>query len=335
MPTIKDIALACGVSTATVSQVLHNGRRPVHPLTRERVIQVARALDYYPNAVAQGLARKRMNTIGLVFLHHENAEQTNPYLIMILNGVLNVSARRRQNTMLFTVKDWEAAENLPEIGSGRCDGVLLLVPPTVCALPERLQRRKVPFVIVNAPSDLQDVSSVDTDNIAAARTMTEHLLQLGHRRIAFVRGAYDLQFSFVHERHEGYRQAMMAAGVYDLARGNSEYEDAVTFNSSVSGGPTAFFCCHDAGALKLMENYQRRGIRVPEDVSIVGFDDISEARASQPSLTTMRQPAAQIGEDAAEKLLSLLDGSTEPSHREVLSAELIVRQSSAPPRAGA
>ena len=334
MPTIKEVAEACGVSQATVSQVLNNGSRPVRSETREHVLRTARALDYQPSAVARGLARKRMNTIGLAFLHSDGFTNENPFLMMVLDGVLSVSTRRKQSTMLCTINHWETAERLPELSDGRCDGVLLLVPPMECAALNTLKQRKVPLIVVNGKPQSEGVSWIDVDNTRAAREMTEYLLRLGHRRIAFVRGSYNLLFSFVHERQEGYRQAMTAAGLYDPALSHFSSEQALALELSAPERPTALFCAYDALALPVMEVLQSRGIDVPADVSVVGFDDIPAAGAGQPALTTMRQPTKNIGGHAAEMLLALIAGTEKTGRQETLSAEFVLRQSAAPPPSG-
>lgn len=331
MPTIKEVAEACGVSQATVSQVLNGGSRPVRAQTREHVLRTAHALDYQPSAVARGLAQKRMNTIGLAFFHSEDSADSNTFLMTLLDGVLSVNTRLKQTTMLCTINRWETAGRLPELSDGRCDGVLLLVPPMDCPALGVLKQRKVPFVVVNGKPRTEGASWIDVDNTRAARVMTEYLLRLGHRRIAFVRGSYNLLFSFVHERAEGYRQAMTAAGLYDPALLDFSTSQAQALALSDPGRPTALFCAYDAVALPVMGVLQSRSIRVPEDVSVVGFDDIPAAGAGPPPLTTMRQPTTQIGGQAAEMLWALITGAEEPVRQETLSAEFVLRRSAAPP----
>ena len=329
--TIKDVAEASGVCQATVSQVLNNGGRPVHPDTRERVMQAVRALDYRPSAVARGLARKRMNTIGLGFQHVGLGGTQNIFMTTVLDGVLSVSTQRRQNTMLCTFRGWEAAETLPDLSDGRCDGVLLLIPPMESPVPRLLRERKVPIVVVNAQSPFNEVPSIDVDNVSAAREMTEYLLGLGHRRIAFLLSKYNLDYSFAHERLQGYREAMTAAGVYDPALEDTSFPDSLALDLTGPNRPTAIFCCYDAYALTLMDTLKARGIRVPEDMSVVGFDDIPTATASKPGLTTVRQPMNTLGERAAEMLLDLIEGKPAPAHHQLLSTELVIRDSAAPP----
>lgn len=332
MPTIKDVALACGLSPATVSQVLNNGGRPVHPDTRARVLQAALALDYRPNAVARGLVKKRMNTIGLVLIHSYLPSHTNPFLTTILDGILAVNTRCRQNTTLCTISRWEQAEeHLPDLCDGRCDGVLVIVPPADLGLTRILLQRKMPFVLVNALDSSGEASSVDIDNIEAAYRMTEYLLQLGHRRIAFSYEPNESAFAFVREREEGYRRAMVARGLYDPALCGLSCAQVVNSDSLARLRPTAVFCAYDALALNLILELQRQGVHVPDDVSVAGFDDIPSISMGLPGLTTVRQPMTQIGEVATEMLLELIEGTATPGRRVILPTELVLRQSTASP----
>lgn len=336
MTTIRDIAKASGVSVATVSQVLSNGGRPVHPQTRERVVSAAQSLEYRPNAVARGLVRKRMDTIGLVFLHGDIAAHSNPFLLGVLDGVLSVSTRQDRRTMLCTLPSWEAVgEHVSELSDGRCDGVLLLVPPAGCPLVTQLQRRKVPFVVVNGGDSFGEIPHVDVDNVRAAFEMTQYLLSLGHRRIGFVHRRTDWDFPFAAERQQGYREAMCAAGCYDPALARFDADELMPLDLAARGRPTALFCCFDALALTVLDALRQQGVRVPEEVSVAGFDDIPGAATSLPGLTTMRQPMTKIGEQAAETLLAFIDGKTEVKPFTLLATELISRQSTAPPPAGA
>ena len=332
MSTIRDVARISGVSIATVSQVLNNGGRPVSKLTRERVQQAAQQLEYRPNALARGLISKRMNTIGLVLLHARLSSQTNPFLTSVLDGVLSINTLRKQTTTLYTITRWEqTAEHLSSICDRRCDGVILVVPPMDCVLPNALSQAKLPYVIASGNDPSSQASSVDIDNVSAASQMTEYLLRLGHRRIAFVHQEQEWVFRFVQERHQGYRKTMESWGVYDPAFANLSSREALAAAQSDTPRPTALFCAYDANALELIRLLQQCGVRVPEDISVVGFDDIPSASLSWPALTTVHQPAVRIGERAAEMLLDLIDGTGQLGQHETLTTELAVRRSAAPP----
>ncbi len=351
MTTIKDIARLSRVSPATVSNALNNSR-PVNPRTRERILQAVRQTNYHPSAVGRGLVGKRMNTLGVVFRHSDAHFQFNQYLVAILEGVLAVAAQRNQNTMLFTSYSWTHDGNLlPMICDGRTDGVLLIVPPIDDHLGPALKKENVPFVLVGSHSDDKDVSSVDVDNVAAARSLVGYLFDQGHRRIALLNFKSPLRFTFSSERIAGYRGAHEERGFdvdetliasYDSLDDSPEsgysslrIELRALMSRAPTDRPTALFCIHDRAAVAAMQALEGLGLRVPEHVSVVGFDDT--AASTSPPLTTIHQPFRQIGVRATQILLDEVDAGTTGdgvalTRREFLSAELIVRQSVSAPR---
>ena len=332
MPGIVDVAKASGVSPATVSQVLGGGKRPVRAATRARVLEVAQTLGYQPNAIARGLVKKRMNTLGVVIQHSAVAAHTNPTLASILDGILAVATRRHQYVTLVTYASWqEVQEGLPTLTDGRCDGVLLVVPPDSVAFSSALVESKMPFVLVGAHSADPRVSCVDIDNIAAAGKAVAYLLEQGHRRIAFfsdVEGAHQ----FVDERIIGYRQALAAAGVpldpsLIATKVRLEQDLMALMERPPDVRPTALFCATDACALSVLHHLAERGLRVPQDLSVAGFDDIFAAATSRPPLTTVRQATALAGERAAELLLARINGAQEAGIKICLPTELVIRSS--------
>jgi DNA-binding LacI/PurR family transcriptional regulator len=251
MPTIKDVARASGVCPATVSQVLHNGRRPVHALTRERVIKAARELDYRPNAIARGLARKRMNTVGVVFLHDSGNPNANPFLISVLSGILAVNTARNQQTTLCTMSGWDnSLDHLSDLCDGRCDGIIILVPPSESPLVDALRKRNVPLAIVSGNSLHENTCEVDIDHAGGAYAMTMFLLEEGHRRISFVYEPYHLDFAFLKKRRAGSRQAVADFGLSADAFTEITEDQAAEIAAIPSAiRPTAYFCSHDSLAL--------------------------------------------------------------------------------------
>lgn len=320
----------CGVSPATVSQVLGGGKRPVSEQTRQRVIHAARTLGYRPNAIARGLVKKRMNTLGVVIQHAAEAAHTNPALGAILDGILAVGTRRHQHITLVTYRSWEEAQDaVPSLSDGRCDGLLLVVPPQDHALLEGLIERGLPFVIIGAHSDDERVPYIDVDNVLSAERVTRYLLEQGHRQIALLS---DIQgtHQFVAERVNGYRRALEAAGVSPdssliAMRQNVATSLAALIHHPVR--PTALFCVTDACALSALHHLSVQGLRVPEDISVAGFDDIPAAAVSHPPLTTLRQPMALAGELAAEMLLTRIGNLPLEAEKICLPTELIVRAS--------
>jgi LacI family repressor for deo operon, udp, cdd, tsx, nupC, and nupG len=208
-----------------------------------------------------------------------------------------------------------------------------MTPPEDSPLPAALLSQKVPCVLIAAQDPAGQAPSVDVDNFRAAFQMTNTLLQIGHRRIAYVRDPHtdESVTSFARERHAGYCQALSVAGVYDPTMSDLAGETAAILALRSAEPPTAFFCLYDGLALRLLEQLERLGIRVPHQVSVAGFDDIPQAALSRPALSTVRQPIDQLGKRATEMLLGLIDGVIPPGHRELLPTELVLRDSAAPP----
>jgi len=337
--TLRDVAAKVGVSPGTVSVVL-NGTRSgtrVSEAMKGRIRSAARELGYHPNAVARGLSRRRMDTVGVVF-PAPSRNEVNLYYTPILNGILEVATERGQYTTLCTAEKWsDIEENLPMYCDGRCDGLLLIGPPAASPISAALTRRRIPFVLINDTSSDEGVSLVDVDNVDGAFQMTRFLLEEGHRRIAFVQG--DTQMSSAALRLEGFRRAYHCAGLtpieslilpgyywrqagYDAAR--------QLMGLPTAARPTAIFCAGDDIAFGALDALHELSLRVPEDVSVGGFDDLLTAALSQPPLTTVRQPHFRIGRMAAEILLNhIRTGSG--CRKEVLPLELVVRASVAPP----
>lgn len=335
MPTIKDVAKLCGVSAATVSYVLNNGPRTVRPQTRDRVLQAIEQLNYYPNAVARGLQRKRMDTFGVVLPQSGLSPLGNPYFFPILDGIFEAAMRHHQNTTLFTGTLWlNAQTSLPAYCDGRCDGLLLFAPPMHSDIVPALMAKGVPFVLIGDNGERPDVTSVDVDNVAAAREMTNHLLDHGHRRIALLGGGEHIRSTT--QRLLGYRQALEARGIsFDeslVSSGGynqkSGYERGLILRQLRSAArPTALFCGNDLIALGVLKAFAEIGLRVPEEISIVGFDDVDAAAQTEPPLTTVRQPLRLVGERATELLYALIHENAEPGQKELLPTELVIRHS--------
>lgn len=343
--SIYEVAEEANVSIATVSRVLSGGQSArVAPATEKRVREAARHLDYHPSGVARGLARGRMNTVGLVLYYEQPSVTSDSYLGPCLDGILAAHKRRRQNTVLFTESSWaEALEHLPSYCNGYCDGLLLLVPRTDSAIVEALQRRTIPFLLVGDSRDAPGLTCADVDNVGAARDAVRHLLDLGHRRVAAFCGS-DV-FTSSAQRLAGYQQAHAEAGITPdprLVLPDSYFDAPTTGYGNLcrvldlprSERPTAVFCFNDTIAFGALRAARDRGVPVPEQMSVIGFDDVPAAALSQPALTTVRQPIHDLGERAAELLLARINGAA-AGERELLPAELVIRATTAPPLGGA
>ena len=312
-PTLADVARAAGVSQMAASSALNGGRRGsarVSAETRERVLAVARQMDYRPNASARALANRRTNAIGIVtnFL----GDEPNLYFLEVFSGVIQGATAAEQTTSVFTVNSWEEAPTrIPALCDGRVDGLILLAPRLpddgAAWLPPH-----TPLVSVHAEQSVNGAVNVDSDNERGAFEMVRHMLALGHRRILHVGGPAGQ--SGADQRAAGYLHALAEAGVQpppgDIVRAPWTADggrDAMQTWLRKHGGeplPEAVFGGNDAIALGCIQALQARGLRVPEDVSITGYDHTLMARALQ--MATVRQPLHEMGRRAVEVLLECI-----------------------------
>ncbi|BDI28589.1 LacI family transcriptional regulator [Capsulimonas corticalis] len=340
MATIRDVATACGVSPSVVSYVINNNR-PVAPKTRKKILLAMEEMDYFPSAIARGLSRKRMNLIGVIFSRIYSTPLTNPFFGPILDTIVATAMDREQCTAFLTWPTWEEiAANHAVFCDGRFDGLILLAPDLNSQIVPILQRRRMRFVVAAQTVPEEGVASIDIDNTAAAHSVVRHLLSLGHRRIAMLSG--DLFSAGMDARVRGYRDALQNAGV----AANENLIVAVSYQMQslpqdvsrilalpAAERPTAIFFGNDELALAGIEQIRSLGLSVPDDISVVGFDDITAAATANPPLTTVRQPLGAFGTASIGTLLDHLDcAERAPANLDILPAELIVRQSTGPCR---
>jgi LacI family transcriptional regulator len=335
MATIRDVAKESKVSVATVSYVINNGPRPVRPETRQRVLAAMSRLDYHPNAMARGLVRRRMDTLGVLFgMVESSVVVTNPFAAGVLQGIFTAAAADGYNVTLFT-KGWSDARlSAPALRDRRTDGIIAVAPATDSDAVAALAGMDLPLVAISFPAEPLGVPSVDVDNYRGARLAAEHFLSLGHTRIAHLTGNHNL--ASAQQRVEGFRAALAAAGVAcppeylvpGLYSARDAHENARRL-LSLSRPPSAIFAGNDSIAVAVMEVAHDLGIAVPRQLSVVGFDDIPAARQVTPPLTTIRQPLTQIGETATRLLVARVEGRPVPPTTHLLEPELIVRGSTA------
>lgn len=340
--SIREVAREANVSLSTVSKVLNakpNAKFTV--ATRERVVAAAKRVGYHPNAIARGLSRKRMETIGLIMAYDQASVTTDPYLGACLDGVLHISKQRRQKTVIFTEDSWEETlPSLPSYCDGHCDGLLLIIPRTHSEIIPALEARKdVPFVLVGDSPESDTLTSVDVDNVGGAAEAVAYLVSLGHRKIAALCGNPELRSNM--QRLEGYCQGLDSAGVsyrpdYIF---EGEYHPQSGFDNAVNllgrfpdpaDRPTALFCFNDAIARGACDALAEVGVSVPNAMSVVGFDDSVSAVSKMPHITTMRQDVRRVGARAAGLLLDMIDDTSRRGSHLLVPAELIVRGTTAP-----
>ncbi|WP_104168008.1 LacI family DNA-binding transcriptional regulator [Arthrobacter sp. SX1312] len=326
--TISAIAAAAGVSIPTVSRVL-NGRSDVAPATRERVEVLLREYGYR----RRGAGRPAPS--GLVDLVFNDLDS--PWAVEIIRGVeesLNaeglsvvVSAIHRRGGSDSTRK-W-----LDTLGARASDGAILVTTDLDSFLHAELQRLNLPLVVVD-PAGVPDleVPTIGATNWTGAVTATEHLLQHNHRRVGFVAGRPGLWCS--RARLDGYRAGLDAAGIaFDpelVIGGDFDYASGFAAGTELltqSDRPTAIFAASDQMALGVYEAARQQGLRIPDDLSVIGFDDLPEAGWASPPLTTVRQPLSEMGSLAARTLVRLIRGGAVESPRIELSTRLVQRSS--------
>lgn len=332
--TIDDVAALAGVSIKTVSRVLNNEPH-VREATRERVRGAAETLGYQPNFAARALAGSRSYLIGLYF-----DNRSTDYISAFQFGAMD-ACRHAGFHLVVEHIDSDAPETAEELrallATVRLDGVIL-TPPVVdkVALLDILDAAGVPYIRIAPAHDPERSPRVRVDDRGAARQVTRHLINLGHRRIAFVRGHPD--HSAAEERLAGFRDAMRMAGLPDapdlLVDGDFSFEAGLAAAEhllSLAQPPTAVFAANDPTAAGVISVANRRGLHLPDDLSVAGFDDSPIAQIVWPPLTTVRQPITRMAAEAAGMLVSSARAAENDRDR-LLDVELVIRGSTAPPR---
>jgi len=324
--TIKDIAKKTGVSYATVSRAL-NGRPGVNEGTRELVLEEAKKMGYQPNAIARGLVLKYTHTLALVI-----PDITNPFFPEIARGVEDEAALLGYSVFLCNT-NWDVEKEklyLKTLQEKRVDGIIL--HPAFHVDEDHYSYFNVPVVLLNRIPTVGSYSSIEVDSVRGGFLATKHLIEAGYKKLAFI-GGNESSFSNA-ERKEGFRLALNkykieadeSLIVNGAFRSKSGYD---IMQQMIRSGniPDAVFAGNDVIALGVLQCAQEQGLRVPEDIGIIGFDDIPYADLPQVQLTTIAQPKYQMGKYAIELLLKeLKDNSKREIKRIVLEPELIVRK---------
>jgi LacI family transcriptional regulator len=332
-PTLEEVARLAGVSRSTVSRVINN-RPNVRPETREKVWHSIRESGYQPHAVARSLVTNRTRVITVIIPEAVNTLFSDPFFPLLLRGATDACNARQYHLMLslFTA----SAERHEMYGrvlySGLVDGVIVASSPLDDPLIPDLQEDQIPFVSIGRYPD-EGVHYVDVDNVAGARMATEHLIRLGHRRIAAITGPLGTVAG--QDRLRGYRQALEGRRipVQDelIVEGDfTEGSGCAAAQQLLSVSPSAIFAASDMMAIGALRAVRDAGLHVPQDIALVGFDDVPTASVIEPALTTVRQPIERLGSMGVEILLDLLDNEQDaasPTQRIVLPTELVVRAS--------
>ena len=325
-PTSWDVAKLAGVSRSTVSFVLNNTPDiKISEETRKRVLEAVKALDYKPNAIARSLAKQKTEVIAFFVL-----DIVNPVFPNMARGIEDV-ARHNGYTLFLCNTDGKSLRELRYMNTmleRRVDGIIVgaLTNEEISRIAKE---RNVPLVILEHPR-LPEHDVVYADNIAGSYESVTHLIELGHKRIAHI--TINPESIIVQERIEGYKKALANAGIpFDekllkIFYGKVEEEVAIDELFSLSDPPTAIFAFSDFMAIQIMKILIKRGIKIPEDVSIVGFDD-TLASLTIPALTTVAQPFYEMGAKAAEILIERLKNPDLPIQNIKLPTKLVIRES--------
>lgn len=308
--TIQDIARLAGVSKATVSRVI-NQKANVDPATRERVLRIINEKGFVPSITASGLAGGKSRLIGVL-----SPPLTWPFVPEIMRGVAEVMDASSYEIVLYSINPQRSHGDALDriIGMRLTSGLLVILPGQLTRHLTDLRDHGLPIVVIDDQGPLIDLPWVGIDNRKSAYQATRHLIELGHRRIAHIEGPPDFRVTI--ERRGGYKQALLEAGITPDPRlmlsGNFVLEGGqdcaeTLFSLDAGERPTAIFSANDYMAYGVMEAATRRGIRIPEDLALVGFDDTLLSAYIKPTLTTVSQPFYEMGNTAVELLLSYVD----------------------------
>jgi len=327
--SIYDIAKKAGVSPSTVSRALEDHPR-IGASTRKRIQELAREMDYVPSTVAKSLAANKTWTIGMVL-----ATITDPFMGRVVEGVESVAIEVGFNVFISTSQNDRQREiaAIKMLQKRRVDGVIVIASHLFNQYPRFYGRSKVPIVIINEQKPGESMHFVTVDDEHGAQIAVDHLLALGHYRIGYV-GITNRPQSNQH-RFKGYQNALEAKGIAvdpALIFTAHTIEDHAKVGEAsleplLAAGATAVFCYNDTTAIGLLAACYKRGISVPENLSITGFDDIDMAAYTMPPLTTIRQPRFELGQLAMRMLLALL--SDQLPENQIVPGELVVRQTTA------
>jgi LacI family transcriptional regulator len=331
--TIIDVAAEANVSYGTVSRVINNDVH-VKQETRDRVLQTMQRLGYVANRQARSLAGGRTNSIGVLV-----PDLGTGYIGEIIRGIGAELALSDLDLILYTTHRTASKETnyVANLAKGMVDGLLLVLPRSPADFIGTLTQRNFPFVLIDHQGIGPDCPAVGAANWQGGFTATEYLIKLGHQRIGFITGWMDLGCAL--DRLDGYRSALRTNHIPEepelIYEGTFFQPDGFTGASTLldlPDPPTAIFASNDVMAMGVMDAVRNKGLRVPDDVSVIGFDDIPQASLIRPALTTIRQPLEKMGLVATQMLLELLSQPQKKIGRIELPTELVVRDSCQAPR---
>ena len=326
--TIQEIARHLDLAPSTISKAL-NDYPHISRQTKIRVFEAARELGYHPSAAARDLRRRRTNRIG--FSYGFGSVDVGEYASRMINGAVSAAEKAGYNILLYPLVDDQLGKLERICQTREVEGLLLLEEEPLADSIELLQKANTPFVVLNRQLDQSDVCFVSADYYSATKEAIYHLFKLGHRRIALM-GQRALG-KLHKDRIASYQEAFLEANLPTdqcliVSAGTAPGDGSQKMKQllALPDPPTAVIAIHDPLAIECLQTVTDAGLRVPEDVAIIGSDNIRESQATKPPLTTIHPPLAEIGRQAVEGLLRQLSDASLPPTRLVLPAQLIVRQ---------
>ncbi|MCA0971494.1 LacI family DNA-binding transcriptional regulator [Halobacillus litoralis] len=323
--TIKDVAKAAGVAPSTVSRVIADHPR-ISLSTKKRVKKAMKEMGYHPNANARSLANKSSQSIGVVMPAGADNALQNPFFPEVLRGISRIAHSMDYSLLLNTGEtDKEILEGVQRmVHSNRTDGIILLYSQLDDPVVNFLLEYDFPFVIVGKPSDrIDEITHVDNDNVRGGKEITEHLIKQGHERIAFIGGSQDLVVTV--DRMKGYQLALEEAGLPYLEeyRIHTEFlesggQQAVNELFSLEEPPTGLVVTDDLMSIGVVSMLEKCGKLVPEDISLVSFNNVYLSEITRPPLTTVDIHIYELGQQAAKCLIEKVKDKSEPAKRVIV-----------------
>lgn len=332
MTTIKDIAKAAGVSVTTVSRAL-NGYSDVNEKTRQKISRIAKELNYSPNTLARGLVMKKSRTIGMLVSGMDRVSPKDNFTFEVLSGVNECISERDYDLVLFSTTTTKQREKTYSqlCRERRVDGVILQGMKIDDPYLKEVVESDIPCMLIDIPIESNSVGYVTTDNVLGAKRAVQHLIDLGHTKIALINGHDQAYVS--KQRLKGYLDALMEAKLevkedWIISGDFSEEKAELVTEKLLKEHPeiTAVFCASDLMALGAIKSAKAAGIHVPEGLSVIGYDNILLAAYSNPALTTIAQNKFELGYQAANSLIDMLEGKS-GSNVITLKTDLIIRES--------
>ncbi len=333
MVTIKDVARMAKVSPSTVSRVISDSKSISEP-TKERVRAAMKELGYHPNVIARSLIRRSSQALGVVLSRSAESAFSNPFFAEILRGISKVTQRCQYSLVLATAENYkeEARQCLQMVMERRVDGVIILASRVNDQLIENLSETEHPFVVVGRVDGDQHHYAVNNDNIQAAYSAVRHLLNLGHKKVAFLNGP--VEYTFCQDRYQGYVMAFREFGLTVderyICHAENLHADGYKYSQQLlqlKPQPTAIFVADDLMVIGAYRAIKEAKLVIPDDIAVVGFNDDAFTNLLDPPLTTIRIPIYEMGKAAAETIIAVLNGDQVIPPQRILSSELLIRDS--------